>query len=76
MMDYQGFWLGFVLLFGVLSVVFGAGAAWSGRGAPGGAALAWFSRSCSAGLARGSLSLFPPFCSFAPDRYAPLIKRA
>ncbi len=24
-MDYQGFWLGFVLLFGVLSVVFGAG---------------------------------------------------
>ncbi len=25
MMDYQGFWLGFVLLFGVLPVVFGAG---------------------------------------------------
>ena len=25
MMDYQGFWLGFVLLFGVLLVVFGAG---------------------------------------------------
>ena len=25
MMDYQGFWQGFVLLFGVLPVVFGAG---------------------------------------------------
>jgi len=25
MMDYQGFWLGFVLLFGMLPAVFGAG---------------------------------------------------
>ncbi len=25
MMDYQGFWLGFVLLFGALPVLFGAG---------------------------------------------------
>ncbi len=32
MMDYQGFWQGFVLLFGVLPVVFGAG---------GGVVLAW-----------------------------------
>ena len=33
MMDYQGFWLGFVLLFGVLPVVFGAsgGLAWAWR---------------------------------------------
>jgi hypothetical protein len=33
MMDYQGFWLGFVLLFGVLPVVFGAsgGLAWGWR---------------------------------------------
>ncbi len=34
MMDYQGFWLGFVLLFGVLPVVFGAGSGlvWAWRG--------------------------------------------
>ncbi len=25
MMDYQGYWLGFVLLFGMLPAVFGAG---------------------------------------------------
>ncbi len=35
MMGYQGFWLGFVLLFGVLPVVFGAGGgllwAWRAR---------------------------------------------
>ncbi len=33
MMDYQGFWLGFVLLFGVLPVVFGAsgGLDWAWR---------------------------------------------
>ena len=41
MMDYQGFWLGFVLLFGVLPVVFGAGVGlvWAWRAGRRGASL-------------------------------------
>ncbi len=50
MMDYQGFWLGFVLLFGVLSVVFGAGGGlvWARRplGSPGPARRGWHGALC------------------------------